>query len=77
MSTYYITGQECGEEYDVEVILYDDTTDRWETESGYEIDDEDIDNIGRDIIDDFVNSGSTYAYIRCDYLELDYELVRK
>ena len=77
MGARFIDYSEVGEEYDVECVIYYEDTGKFKTDMGIDIDDFDIDNIGRDLIEEFVNSGAYEAYIRNDDLELDYELSRE
>lgn len=77
MSAYFISNFEYCEVYDGETLFYYEDSDRWEDESGYEIDDFDQDAIGKNVLEEFAGGSDSRAWIRCDDLGKEYELVRE
>ena len=58
-------------------MFYNEDSNRWEDESGYEIDNSDLEFIGKDVLREFARGSDSHAWIRCDDLEKEYELVRE
>ena len=76
MSTYFIEMGDYFMESDCESLLYYEDEGIWRYENGEELGSSEINNIGRDVLDEFANGYELNAYIKSDYLDMAFELNR-